>query len=272
MAQPPRPDHPEEPTAAASAAILRHLREAHAGGRSGRLHVTHGAEHRGLDVRDGQVVRGRSDVAGEHLGDVLVRHGLLTEPQRETAVATVLAERRPLGEVLLALGLVDRDRLEEAIGMHAREILDRALEGAGASVAFEELFGLPADAGDDELVSRLPTGPMLLEAARRIQDPAAVRAALGDPDRNLALPTDPRLRGQALELTPTDGFVLSRVDGTTSARALAGLGPLPPEETERSLLALLCAGAVVPAADRPAARRSAPRAAPAPTTPPPARP
>ena len=283
MGQPPTPETqasvPRAGTSAPSSVpgeILRHLREAHAGGRTGRLHLTHDSEHRGLDVRDGQVVRGRSDVAGEHLGDVLVRHGLLTEAQRGTAVATVLAEKRPLGAVLLSAALLDRERLEEAIGWHAREILHAALDRATGSSAFEEVFGLPGEGGDDELVSRLPTGQLLLEAARRIQDPAVVRGALGDLDRKLALPTDPRLRGQRLGLTPTDGFVLSRIDGTLGARELAGLGPLPPEEIERSLLALLCAGVVVPAADRPAVRRSTPRPvspppppSPAPPSPPP---
>ena len=283
MGQPPTPETqasvPRAGTSAPSSVpgeILRHLREAHAGGRTGRLHLTHDSEHRGLDVRDGQVVRGRSDVAGEHLGDVLVRHGLLTEAQRGTAVATVLAEKRPLGAVLLSAALLDRERLEEAIGWHVREILHAALDRATGSSAFEEVFGLPGDGGDDELVSRLPTGQLLLEAARRLQDPAAVRGALGDLDRKLALPTDPRLRGQRLGLTPTDGFVLSRIDGTLGARELAGLGPLPPEEIERSLLALLCAGVVVPVAARPAVRHSPPRPgspppSPAPPAPPPPR-
>jgi hypothetical protein len=67
-------------------------------------------------------------------------------------------------------------------------------------------------------------------------------------------------------LTPTDGFVLSRVDGTLSARELIDLIPLPPENTERSLLGLLCTGAVDVAADRPTERRaslpSTPAAAP----------
>ena len=37
-------------------------------------------------------------------------------------------------------------------------------------------------------------------------------------DRILSLSTDPLLRFQAITLTPSDGYVLSRIDGTLSAR------------------------------------------------------
>ena len=241
---------------------------AHVSGRSGHLHLAHGQEHRGLTLREGHIVQGRSDVPGEHLDDVLVRQGLLAPDQVAAAVTTVLAERRPLGAVLLDLHLLERERLEEAIGCHAREVLLAAIERPSGSASFEEVGDLPGG-GEPGLVSRLPTGQILLEAARRLTDPDAVRDALGDLDRKLALPADPRLRAQSLALTPSDGFVLSRVDGTSSARELIALGPLAPDETERSLLALLCAGAVVPVADRPAVRRPAvaptpPAAAPTP--------
>jgi hypothetical protein len=107
-----------------------------------------------------------------------------------------------------------------------------------------------------------------------------VREALGDLDRKLVLPSDPRLRSQPLAFTPADGFVLSRVDGNVTARELIDLIPLPPEETERSLLGLVCTGVLAYASRRPPVRRAPPPArppdppprkagAPPPTPPPP---
>ena len=66
----------------------------------------------------------------------------------------------------------------------------------------------------------------------------------GDMDRVLRLSDDPLLRFQKLSLSPADGFLLSRVDGTTSARQVVEMIPLPAEDTERSLLCLLATGAV----------------------------
>jgi hypothetical protein len=242
----------------APAQVLLRLRRAYVARQSGHLHVTRGDERRGFAVREGHIVHARSGAAGEHLSDVLVRHGFVEEADRDRALATALAERRPLGTVLGELGLIDRARLEEAVGCHVREILFAALDQPDSSVVFEELETLPEDADSGDPASRLSTGRVLLEAARRLQDPAVVREALGDPDRKLVLANDPRLRVHPVALTPTDGFVLSRIDGTLSARELVGLIPLPPEDTEKSLLGLLCTGAVDFAPDHPAPRPRAP--------------
>jgi tetratricopeptide (TPR) repeat protein len=265
MVQPVTPDEtlsdPSAPRAgvAGPAELLGLLRNAYVTRRSGYVRITQGQEKRGLSIREGHIVHGRSEVSGEHLGDVLVRHGLVTPADLERAVEEVLAERRPLGEVLARLSLVDEGRIEEAVGWHVREILFAALDRPGGTAAFEELEGDSAERPDGEPVSRISTGQILLEAARRLKDPATVREALGDVDRKLVLAVDPRLRVHPVALTPTDGFVLSRIDGTLSAREIVDLLPLPPEEVERSLLGLLCTGAITLAPqERPVARRAPP--------------
>jgi tetratricopeptide (TPR) repeat protein len=79
---------------------------------------------------------------------------------------------------------------------------------------------------------------------RRVQDPDVVRYALGDIDRVLAPSTDPLLRFQKVTLSPTDGYVLSRVDGILTAREVIQVIPMDPVETQRSLFGLLCTGIV----------------------------
>jgi hypothetical protein len=73
--------------ASGAAQLLGLLRMAYVTRRSGHLHTTHGQERRGLSIREGHIVQGRSDVAGEHLGDVLVRHGLVSQEDLDHAVA-----------------------------------------------------------------------------------------------------------------------------------------------------------------------------------------
>ena len=77
-----------------------------------------------------------------------------------------------------------------------------------------------------------------------MSDPDVVRYALGDLDRVLALSSDPLLRFQKVALSPADGYVLSRVDGTLSAREVMQMIPLPVEETQKSLFGLLCTGII----------------------------
>jgi serine/threonine protein kinase len=258
--------------------LFRLLREIYVGAKSGHLHFTHdgGRERRSLRIVKGQIVHGTSDVEGEHLGDVLVRYGLLSQADLDRAIAIVLRERKRLGAVLSDLGLLDRRRIEEAVGLHVREILSNVLSRADGSPVFEEMSDSLVEA---ELASQLSTGEVILEATRRVQDPALVRQGLGDMNRILILSRDPLLRSQRITLTPTDGFILSRVDGTLSAREVVSLIPLPPEDTERSLFGLLCTGTVdylPPASPSSPATRTSPRreaaTAPGPPTPPPATP
>ena len=120
---------------------------------------------------------------------------------------------------------------------------------------------------------------MILETVRLLQNPDVVRAALGNPDRVLDLSTDPLLRFQKVTLSPTDGYVLSRVDGVMKAREIVEMIPLPQEEVEKSLYGLLCTGIiefapmVAKAAPDPRRRQPAERghAAPAPGRRPPRR-
>src|SRR5688500_12970961 len=79
---------------------------------------------------------------------------------------------------------------------------------------------------------------------RLLHNAEVVRAALGSTDRVLALSTDPLLRFQKVTLSPTDGYVLSRVDGVMTAREIIEMIPLPQEEVGKSLYGLLCTGII----------------------------
>jgi serine/threonine protein kinase/DnaJ-domain-containing protein 1 len=250
---------PEKARANASG-IFALLREIYTGSKSGHLHFSVGQGRKSLRILQGRIIHGASDVDGEHLGDMLVRYGLLDQTSLERAVAVVLKERRRLGAVLPELGILERDKVEQAVGLHVREILFSALDSPAVSFSFEEVT---ASELESDLVCPLSTGEVILEATRRIQDPELVKGILGDMGRKLELSPDPLLRSQSINLTPTDGFVLSRIDGTLSAREVVDLIPLPAEDTERSLFSLLCTG-VVGYAPETTGRRSANRTTPAP--------
>jgi predicted Ser/Thr protein kinase/tetratricopeptide (TPR) repeat protein len=218
------------------------MREIQMGARSGHLHFTHGRERRSLRIVRGGIVHGTSDVPGQHLGDILVRYGLLGQADLEHAIAVVLQDRKRLGSVLAERGIVSPERLSEAVGIHIRDILSDVAGRGDGSFAFEELAhdALPEGQADPSF----SIGEMILETARRIQSPEVVRRVLGDRDRVLSLSTHPLLRSQKLTLTPTDGFLRSRIDGTTTASEVFRLIPLPLEDVERSLFTLLCTGTV----------------------------
>jgi hypothetical protein len=217
--------------------LFRMLRDIYVGGKSGHLHFASGPSHRSLRIVRGQITHAISDTAGERLGEVLVRYGVISQGDLDRA----LDSEKRLGPVLSGMGLLDREKLGEALGLHAREILFTMIEADDGSYTFEELGDV---ASEGEASSTLSTGQVILEATRRVQDPELVRRVLGDQGRVLVLSSNPLLRFQKIALTPTDGYVLSRVDGTLSARDVISLSPVPPEDTERSLFGLLCTGTI----------------------------
>ena len=121
----------------------------------------------------------------------------------------------------------------------ARELRERLLDALAGDVspaAFEDGPATPAgvvEAGG-------ATEPTLLEAVRRLSA-ERVRTALGDLGQRLVATT---ALAEERTLTLTEGYLLSRIDGTSSVREVLQLVPLDPAETERTLLGLLLTGRV----------------------------
>ena len=246
------------------------LRELYVGRRSGWLRLVRGKERQSIRFRRGHIVNAHTNVLEERLGELMVRRGKLSAADLARATEIVIREKARLGEVLTRLGLIDASGLEDAVAMHVHEMLVKVFTWTEGSYQFEPEED---DAPVDELTLKVSTGQLILDAVRALADPGLVREALGNMDRVLRPSDDPLLRFQKLSLSPADGFLLSRVDGTTSARQVVEMIPLPAEDTERSLLCLLATGAVefvTPQHARPSSPgatvqgRPAPKAAPPP--------
>jgi len=139
-----------------------------------------------------------------------------------------------LDRVLRLLGIATEGRPQPAT---TRDGILSALRWPDPAPAFEEIE--PAEAEDPAL--NLSTEEMIRETVRQQPDPGQIRNVIGDLDRILVVPGTPRADAA---LTPTDAYILSRVDGILSARDVIGLTPLDPEDVERSLLGLILTGVV----------------------------
>ncbi|HZM48922.1 MAG TPA: DUF4388 domain-containing protein [Vicinamibacteria bacterium] len=249
------------------------LRELYVGRKSGMLLLHRGPDRRGFRFRAGHIVNADTSVREDRMGEVLVRHGHLSAPDLKRAIGFAVRDGKKLGTVLVELGLIKADQIEDALALHVHEILAKVFSWNDGTYEFNEEDGTGPLLGDTTL--KVTTGELILEAARSVTDPDVVRYNLGDIDRILGLASDPLLRFQRVTLTPADGYVLSRVDGTLSAREIVGMISLPKDETHKSLFALLSTGMIeyldLPPKARPAAKKkSAPvqlAAAPVPELP-----
>ena len=243
------------------------LRELYVGRKTGVLRFEQATGRRTVRFVKGSIVHATSERPDERLGEVLVRLGRLAQADLDRATEIVVRDRKRLGSVLTDMGLFDRGRLEDALALHANEILLRIFEASGeGSYEFEPAQSEVAPEG--EFTLKLSTGEIILDAVRRVQDPDVIRYALGDIDRILAVSSDPLLRFQRITMSPTDGYILSRIDGTLSTREVIQLIPVTAEDVRRSLFGLLCTGVIEQTADPPKAPRKAGPARPRPAPPP----
>lgn len=225
------------------------LRDLYVERKSGLLHFIQPSGQRSVRFRKGHIVHAVSTEPTEHLSGTLVRSGRLSPTHLAEASELVTRDNKRMGAALIELGYLDRAGLEEALAAHAREILLKVFASHEGEYFFEET-DVQAGAGD-EVTLRLSTGAMILEAVRLVRDPAAVLHGLGDAGRIVGPATDPLLRFQKLALSPTDAFLLSRIDGTLTAEEVVELAPVEPDEARRSLLGLLCTGMVQYRLDKP---------------------
>ena len=190
--------------------------------------------------RSGVLTLGRGDEALV----VVVRQGLvsrvrLPRPQRPRSApgpddSAQLKLDRVLAEVGIRPGRARAPRGAEAAAPGLQERLVRALV---ESRAFAFVDGAEPPEGSTEVAGA--TEPLLLEALGRLQGDLGVRDAIGDLDQRLVAAGS---RADERTLTLTEGRILSRVDGSATAREVLDLVPSDGGETERTLLGLLVTG------------------------------
>ena len=185
----------------------------------------------------GSMVFARSTVHSDRLGEMLVRKGALTRSNLALASNKMRARREKLGTTLVALGLMSEHQMQTRLAEQVRGIIHSLFKWNEGVFRFQQESsvvetGVPLD---------LPTVPIILEGTRLI-DPAAVRAAVGDVAGVATYTKDPRVIAHYANLTPEEGFVFSRVDGTATLSDIVSMSPLDEVETLRCLYGLLASG------------------------------
>ena len=205
------------------------LADAHLGRRTGVVRATRGEGRMAVALRDGRIVALETD-------------GFMdaSPSEEDRELAAMLAEAFAVGEPAVSRAA-------------ARQTLLEALRAPEARAFFEEGASESADPPLE-----FETEELLREAAHS-SDIALVDEALGDLERPLRAVVDPRTV-QEMSLTPSEAYLLSRIDGGLSAAAVVELLPLPPEDARRCLFGLVAGGFVV-LEDHAGASPKAPQAA-----------
>jgi hypothetical protein len=176
------------------------------------------------------------------LGRILMRSGRVTEQDLMRARAFQAAgDKRRLGEILLAQGLVHQRDLNRYVRQQIEEVVFELVGWSEGYFAFEE--GKHGD-WPTEAESRIPTGVILMEAARRTDEWSRIEKKI----THLGLV--PRLApvvdtAAPLDLLPAEWETLAIIDGDRSVRDIASVLGRPEFEVSRTLFGLATAGIIV---------------------------
>src|SRR5712675_2273911 len=142
---------------------------------TGVLTVTHDAEKRVLTFQQGMVRFAQSNVRAETVGAAQIASGLIKQTSFDRAVALAKQQNIALHEALATARVLTPEQLRSALKQQTIDVCVSALAVAAGSYRFEQK---PAEAVSG--VPDLRTSPvaLILEAAKRVGNPAASRAWL----------------------------------------------------------------------------------------------
>jgi hypothetical protein len=190
---------------------------------------------------DGVVVGAEIRSNPHPLGRILTRSGRVSEQDLLRARSRQTSgDGRRLGEILVAEGLLLQRDLNRYVRIQIEEVVFELVSWSEGYFSFEE-----GKRGDwpTEAETRVPTGLLLMEAARRTDEWSRIEKKI----THLGLV--PRLApvvdtATPLDLLPAEWEVLAVIDGERTVRDLASALGRPEFEVSRTLFGLATAGLI----------------------------
>ena len=216
------------------------LGDIHQRRRTGILHVESGSSSKRVYFHEGAIVFANSDVESDRLGRFLIRGGIIDESTYESASSAMERSGQRLGRALVDAGQLSEDRVESLVAEQVQEIIFSMFRWTAGHYGFEAL----EPAVEKDLHLDLSTEEIILDGVRKMVSDETIRGAIGSLDRVPSLATSDALVGGDVTLSPSEGYVLSRIDGQTSVAELMAICSMGEEETLRCVCALASMGAI----------------------------
>ncbi|MCA9697961.1 MAG: DUF4388 domain-containing protein, partial [Myxococcales bacterium] len=187
---------------------------------TGRLRLQHQRVEKQLWLRDGEATFARSNSTADRLVDGLLRRGMLTRPQYETARRLAAKEPRRAGQLLVEAGFLKPRELEVLLREHLARVIDACFVWTDGAWATE-----PGERSDEPIQLEMPLEALILDGARYRLDARELEARLVARAGRGALV--PKLRLGGIHGDGDDG---GRFDGDEGLDELAERFRLMPEE------------------------------------------
>ncbi|HKY28530.1 MAG TPA: DUF4388 domain-containing protein [Pyrinomonadaceae bacterium] len=197
---------------------------------SGTLRLQHESVRTIVYFEDGQIIYAVSNLRNLRIGEYLKKQGLITEAQ-----LSELGKRPDLALVaeLSTKGIVNREAMEPLIARQVSDVLRVAVLWTSGTWEFDDRSRL----GDPTRV-KIDMPALLIEAARKMKLDF-VRSRFPPSDETISRAASPP---DFVNLTPSEGFVLSRLDHATPLRDLIAVSGLRELDAARTIYGLILGG------------------------------
>jgi len=221
-----------------SQTLIEVFRDLYWGERSGVLHLVRAETSKRIYFDRGMILFAESDLEEEELGRRLLAEGKISPGALAEARRSV-RDPKDLAQALVNRGLVGKDALAHTV----RYLLERAVTSVfrweGGTARFDDGSLLQEIFETDVLL----TFELFLKGVDAMVGFAPIREAMRGISNRLQLAARCPVPLERLALSPTHGYILSRVDGSVGVQELLAL--LPPGEEDRAcrfLFGLLAIG------------------------------
>ena len=210
------------------------------GGKTGCLSLTHKQNEGYVYFEGGNVIFASVKNRPDRLGDLLVTHEVIDKAQLEAAMAQHQVTGTRLGEVLVELGSLTQETLEEYISVQIHEAVYMIFQWSEGTFEFEP------DVMPEEGVFRVSISidALLMEGARRVDEWSVVEKKITSMDLIFSLERNP-LEDKGLDLTDDQRRIIPMIDGERSVTDLVVESGLAEFDTGKALYGLIQAGFAV---------------------------
>lgn len=213
---------------------------------TGKLRLSRQRVEKQIWIHDGDPAFARSNATSDRLVDGLLRRGVLTRPQYETARRLAAKEPRRAGQLLVDAGFLKPRELDVLLCDHLARVIDATFPWVEGSWSTE-----PGERSDEAILLDTPMPALVLDGVRyrfeadeleaRLAERAGTRSLVPKLRGTGDFDADERERaeriaelGERFRLLPEEESWLRRLDGRTGVAALIAEGA-----DEQALFALL---------------------------------
>jgi tetratricopeptide (TPR) repeat protein len=216
------------------------FRDLYLGERSGVLHLERDGVEKRIYFDRGMILYAESSAEDEDLGRRLVSEGKISSGALAEARRSI-SEPKDLAQALVNRGLIGKETLSHTVRFIVERVVQLVFKWEGGSAKFNEGW-LLQEIFESDILS---TFEVILKGIDGMVGFDPIRETLRGLDTRLRIRVPPPVPLERLALSPAHGFILSRVDGTSSLNDILSILPQGEEDLAcRFLYGLLVMGVV----------------------------